>query len=257
MQLPRVGNKRDLKAVGLASVTLLSLGACATSDDLVTRQEATSQDSASDIDPLEGANRVSYKVTMFVDRNALKPVAQAYKDVLPDPAREGVRNFLDNLNSPVVFVNNVLQGDIDGAGDTLARFFVNSTFGIGGFVDRAADWGVPADQEDFGITLGRWGVDDGPYLYLPILGPSSPRDAIGLVADYAFDPQNYLKLPPAVTYGLTAIDIIDVRASNITTTDDIERTSIDSYAAVRSLYRQARAAKVKRGKLDVKDLPNF
>lgn len=208
-------------------------------------------------DPFENVNRASYDLSMFLDRNALRPVAEAYVDVVPEPARNGARNFLDNLNSPVIFVNNLLQGDGDAAGNTMTRFLINSTIGIGGLMNPAADLGYPADDEDFGITLGRWGVDAGPYLFVPVLGPSSPRDAVGYATDFAVEPLTYWRGSVWVPVGLTAVDIVDTRARNIESTDQIERTSIDGYAAVRSLYRQFREAKINKGESGVQKLPEY
>ena len=207
-------------------------------------------------DPLEGLNRLSFDVSTFVDRNALKPVAQAYVAAVPELVRDGLRNVLDNLDSPIVFANDALQGDGDAAGQTMARFLINSTAGVGGAMDPAADWGFARDSEDFGVTLGRWVVETGPYLFVPIVGPSSLRDGLGEIVDLAFDPITYWRGTMWVPIADAAADIVDTRARNLDSIDAIERTSIDAYAAVRSAYRQSRAAKVNKGETALPDLPN-
>ena len=220
---------------------------------LTASPAACATPAAEDLDPLEAVNRISFDFSMFVDRNALRPVAEAYVAVVPDPVRNGLRDCIDNLESPIVFANDLLQGDGDAAGNTMARFLINTTIGIGGLMDPAAAWGLTQDDEDFGITLGRWGDAAGPYLFIPLFGPSSPRDAFGYVTDLAFDPLTYWKGSMWVPIGEKALDIVDSRARNLESIDAIERTSVDDYAAVRSAYRQSRAAKVNKGASDVPD----
>ena len=228
----------------------LTMGAKSEAENLSSASPPASEDQ----DPFEGVNRVSFDVSMFLDRNALRPVAKAYTDVIPQPLRNGARNVLDNLNSPVILVNNLLQGDGDAAGNTTTRFLVNSTIGVAGLMDPAADWGFVRDNEDFGTTLGRWGADPGAYVFIPLLGPSSLRDAVGRITDLAFDPLTYWKGSFWLPVGVAALDTVDSRARNLDNIDAIERTSIDTYAAVRSAYRQSRAAKINNGTSEVPDL---
>ena len=166
------GSKAFL-AVALCSF----LGACATTHQPAPYNEAEIND------PLESMNRATFAVNDALDTVIMEPVARGYRAVAPEPARKGVRNFLRNLRSPVNIANQLLQGDLEGAGNDLTRFAVNSLVGVGGLFDVAGSEGYEYEREDFGQTLGKWGVDSGPYLVLPLLGPSSFRDATGLAID--------------------------------------------------------------------------
>ncbi len=210
-------------------------------------------------DPYETTNRKIFDFDNKVDDAVLLPTAKAYNAVVPEPARDGIHNFLLNLDLPVTFVNDILQGDIHHAGQTLGRFTINSTIGIGGLFDVAAKNGIPPHVEDFGVTLGQWGVGEGPYLVLPFLGPDPPRDAGGQVVDIFFDPATYITWRSSIWYSVTreGLTIIDLRARNIDTLDGIERESIDYYASIRSLYRQRRNNAINNGQPDVNELPNL
>jgi phospholipid-binding lipoprotein MlaA len=157
-----------------------------------------------------------------------------------------VKNFLDNLRSPIIFVNDLLQGEFERAGTTLIRFLMNSSFGIAGINDFAGEVGLVRHDEDFGQTLAVAGVDSGPYLMLPIFGPSNPRDGIGILIDFLLDPFQYFTNS---AFGLSRsfTRAVDTRARRYDTIDDLERTSLDFYAAVRSLHRQRRADKIRNG----------
>lgn len=215
--------------------------------------------STSDNDPYEATNRDVFALNQRLDKAVALPVAQFYVSAVPEPARDGVHNFLTNLNSPVVFANDVLQGDVDHAGETLGRFGVNSTLGLGGLIDVASKMGIAGHDTDFGITLGTWGVGEGPFLMLPLIGPAPPRDLVGKVVDIFLDPLTYVSFRSKIYYdvGLGTIGIIDLRAQNIDTLESIERTSVDYYATTRNLYLQYRKAAVNGGKPDVENLPNF
>jgi phospholipid-binding lipoprotein MlaA len=179
--------------------------------------------------------------------------------VVPDPGRQGIRNFLDNLGSFVVFANDGLQGEWDRAGTTATRFGINTTVGVLGLFDPATGWGYPQHREDFGQTLATWDVPEGPYLFLPVLGPSPPRDLTGFAVDSFFDPLTYIywKGPYTVPVTRFVINGIDIRSRNLGTLDQIERTSVDYYATVRSLYRQSRANAIANGKTNNEDLPDI
>jgi phospholipid-binding lipoprotein MlaA len=210
-------------------------------------------------DPLESWNRQVFAMNMNFDHVVLKPTAEAYVAVVPEPARDGVHNFLVNLDSPVTFANDLLQGEVELAGETLGRFGLNSTIGVGGLVDVATPAGIPGHSSDFGQTLGVWGVGPNPYLVLPLLGPSNPRDATGYVADTFMDPLNYVGIR-TYTYwaiGRGAVNILDERSRNIETLDELDQSSVDKYASMRSLYRQYRASHIRHGQSDVQDLPNM
>ena len=203
-------------------------------------------------DPLEPFNRAMFSFNEVVDNLVLRPLAQGYRFIAPKPVRRGVSNFISNLSEPVVFVNSVLQADAQNAFTAFWRLMLNTFLGFGGFYDFAGTYGnLPHRSEDFGQTLGVWGVDNGPYLVLPIIGPTSGRDALGRVADGFMDPFNYYISSGHVAdnsnrwiyvrYGVTAItareDVLDL-------TDQIYSTSFDPYATFRSAYIQRRKAQV-------------
>ena len=232
-------------ALLLAAAALL-LGACATPPtDPAARAEFEKTN-----DPFEPLNRNILDFNLFIDRIALKPVAQAYVEVVPEVGRDAIRHFLDNLNSPIIFANDLLQGQFKRAHDTFGRFLMNSTFGLGGTLDLATKAGLEKQTGDFGQTLYSWGVPDGPYLVLPIFGPSNPRDAIGMGVDGYADPWNHLASNYHYWYmGLIrgAVDGIDQRARNLDTLDQLQRNAIDFYAELRSLFRQRRASELRHG----------
>ncbi len=221
---------------------------------------STSPTSTADNDPYEATNRNIFALNQEMDKDVALPVAKFYVRTVPEPAREGVHNFIDNLNAPVVFANDVLQGDVDRAGQTLGRFSLNSTLGIGGLIDVASKMGIPYHETDFGITLGMWGFGEGPFLMLPVLGPAPPRDLVGKIVDFTvLDPTFWVSFRSEIYYeiGLGVLSTIDLRAQNIDTLESIERTSVDYYATIRNLYLQSRKAAVNRGKPDIENLPNF
>jgi len=232
------------RLLGLGALAaLLMLGACATApQDPELRAEFEAEN-----DPIEPFNRAVFGFNEVVDGVLIKPAALIYRGVVPEPARNGVRNVLDNLRSPIVLANDLLQGDFGLAGDTVARFVINSTVGVLGIFDVATGWGFPAHSQDFGHTFASWGIGEGPYLVLPILGPSNPRDATGLAAEWFSDPFNLWMHNTDrdwVVWTRAGVNGVDLRARNIETIDELQKTSIDFYAAVRSLYRQRRAAEI-------------
>jgi phospholipid-binding lipoprotein MlaA len=226
----------------------LLLTACATKDP-----EAIAQN-----DPWEPTNRAVFDFDIQVDHAVARPVAKFYRSAVPEFARNGVHNALTNLNSPVVFTNDVLQGDGDKATDTFGRFMINSTIGVGGFIDVAARMGIPGHDNDFGITLGKAGAAEGSYLVLPFAGPKPPRDLVGAGVDIAFDPLTYMSWNNSTLYMMirAGLGVLDDRAANIDVVEQIERSSIDFYATTRNLYRQNRAAQINGGN-PPQDLPNF
>lgn len=239
------GRKLALIAA-LASAT--GLGACATPpsdpEALATYQEIN--------DPLEPTNRAIFGFNMFVDRNVLKPVAKGYRSVVPDPARTGVRNFVDNLKSPLIFANDLLQGEIDRAGVTLVRFVFNSTLGVGGVYDFAAKHGdYHKHSEDLGQTFATYGIPAGPYLMAPFLGPMSTRHAVGRIGEFYADPVRIILHnmdEDWASYTLTGLDVVDARSRNIESFEAIEESAIDLYATLRSAYRQNRTKEIANGR---------
>jgi phospholipid-binding lipoprotein MlaA len=196
-------------------------------------------------DPLEPLNRHIFAVNQAVDVVLLRPLAVTYRDLVPEPIKTAVNNFLNYLKSPVILANDLLQGDWVRAGQTVERFVNNSlTLGLGDVMAPR----VPFHDEDFGQTLAVWGAAEGPYLVLPLLGPSNPRDAIGLAVDWFIDPVYWIAANndwEGFTYGRTAARMVTARVETLKITDDLERTSLDYYAAIRSLYRQRRADEIR------------
>ncbi len=220
-----------LAALALSAVTL---GGCAGSS-----APATGEADASD--PYESTNRFFYKVDDTLIRYTIKPVSDGYIYVVPAPVRTGVHNVLANLSSPVLFADDVSQGKPRRAGDTFMRFLINSTAGGLGAFDVAADWGYPGHASNFGVTLALWGVPSGPYLYLPLLGPSSPRALAGSGVDGALDPFSYV--PHG--YGLLTLNwaryglgLLDTYSRNENDLEHVKAGALDPYATFRSLYVQ-------------------
>ena len=206
-------------------------------------------------DPLEPLNRAVFRVNNALDDAVIKPVAIAYRDIVPPFYRDRLRAFVDNLAEPRIFVNDVLQGRLNAAGFTFARFFLNTTVGVAGLFDFAGTHGLPRQTGDFGQTLHAWGVADGPYVVLLLFGPSNVRDAVGLGVDLATTP------PALVTGGRSAdvtnivlgiVDGIDLRSRNIETLDEIKASSLDFYTHLKSITRQYRASQLREARgLDV------
>jgi phospholipid-binding lipoprotein MlaA len=205
-------------------------------------------------DPLEPTNRVFYKVDDTLDTAIMKPAAQAYRYVLPAPVRTGIHNVLENIGTPVRLTNDVLEGKVGRAGDTTVRFLLNTTLGVAGIFDIATIIGIPAHDNDFGLTLGVWGVREGPFLYLPILGPSNPRDVTGFAVDNAIDPFTWIgRGTTAFTIGSwtrTVVGALDERTGLLDAVDSVKKTALDPYATFRSLYRQNRASKLEKIRAD-------
>jgi phospholipid-binding lipoprotein MlaA len=178
--------------------------------------------------------------------------------VVHSDIRNSIRNFLNNVASPVIFINDILQGEASRAADTAVRFFVNSTAGMLGLFDVAADYGLERHSEDFGQTLAVWGFDDGPYVMLPLFGPSSVRATVGRVADTFMNPFTYWAANNDLTFATIAtsvVDGIDTRSRHIEELEDIENNALDFYATLRSMYRQSRQSEVLNG--DVGDIPDL
>ena len=196
-------------------------------------------------DPMESINRGVFAFNQVVDDYLVGPVAKSYRYVTPDELRSRIGNVSDNLMEPLNMVNSFLQGDFQRGMKSFWRFVLNSTVGIGGMNDVAASAGIERQNEDFGQTLAVWGVGEGPYIVLPILGPSSLRDTAGLATDWFINPVNYAiddtntEIWVALARGLVQRErLIDVL-------DDVNETSLDPYVTLRSMYRQHRAAQIR------------
>ena len=202
-------------------------------------------------DPFEPTNRVILDFNLAFDRFLLKPIAYVYKETLPAEAQKSVTNFLNNMHAPVTFANDVLQGEPGRAGTTAARFAINTLIGFGGLFDVAHELGFQLHDEDFGQTLGVWGADEGPYLMLPLFGPSNPRDGIGMLVDIFLDPFTYIFRMADIEwagYARLGLRGIDTRARHYDEFNELQRSSLDFYATLRSLYRQSRTDEINNGK---------
>ena len=231
----------------LALLALLAVSACATRPPADDRQ-AVAEFRANN-DPVEPFNRAMYDVNDAIDRAVLEPVARGYRAVVPPPVRRGITNVLSNARSPVVLANDALQGETVRFGTTLGRFLINSTIGIGGIFDVAVDLGLRPHSEDFGQTLAVAGVGEGPFLYLPLLGPSNPRDLVGLIAGILADPLTWLTFGNAqvagtASYIRTGATVVSTREGLLDTIANVRATSLDPYATIRSAYRQSRAREI-------------
>lgn len=237
--------------ISIAVILCASLGlsACATKNP-----ESLAQN-----DPWEPTNRAVFDLDVKMQHAVLNPVTHFYNNNVPEVARDGVHNALTNLNSPVVFGNDVLQGEPSKAADIFGRFVINSTVGIAGFIDVAGRMGIPSNTTDFGITLGKAGAAEGSYLVLPFLGPKPPRDLVGMGVDIAMDPLTWISFPNSTVWLIVrgGANELDEYAGNVDQVEQIERSSIDFYATTRSLYLQNRAAQVNDGKAPESNLPNF
>ena len=204
-------------------------------------------------DPIEPINRTIFFVNEALETWFIRPAAIFYQIFFPPPIREGIDNIIDNLGEPVTLVNEVLQGEGDRAAVTAERFFINTTYGVLGIFDRATEMGVEEKhKEDLGQTMAVWGVEEGFYLVLPIFGPSNPRDAIGKFVSSYVDPVSYLT-SDEVGYARMAFDGVEAYGSVADELDQVKKTSIDYYAAIRSMYRQKRASEIRNG--ETTDLP--
>lgn len=213
----------------------------------------------SEVDPLEKANRVGFAIYQFFDRNVIRPAALTYQKVLPGPLRDGIRHVLDNLGEPRTAANDVLQFRFEKAATAAIRFATNSTVGVFGFFDVATHLGVPRHENGFDLTLGRWGIKTGPYLFVPFLGPATFRDSIGYTVNVLLDPLNgpiehaaaYLVVTKGVVGGL------DTRARADSELTAVLGDATDPYATMRSLYLQNQQSKIDDNSTAVPALPDF
>jgi phospholipid-binding lipoprotein MlaA len=243
-----VGDRLQYIRLPAAVAMCLLMAACSTTPEAVEHN-----------DPFEPINRQVFELNHSLDNRVALPVATFYKSIAPDPLREHLHYFLTNLHLPVTFANDVLQTHFERGSEAIGRFAVNSTLGFLGIFDVATDWGMPYHEEDFGQTMGYYGVGEGPYLVLPLLGPDVPRDIAGGFVDHYFDPLGYLKFHHKYYWSWTrsALGFIDSRSRSVDALREIQRSSIDLYATTRSLYRQSRDLEIRNGEPDVKGLPDF
>ena len=244
----RVTNGTTKAWMSSALVVLLVLCCCGCAT--APRDSATADDVDAQHDPAEPVNRAIFKANMAADHAVMKPVAQAYVDHVPEGIQTGIRNVVQNLKEPAVAVNDALQGNVKQAWQSVERLAVNSTVGVVGAFDVAQKWGLPPHKADFGQTLAVWGVGEGPFVELPLLGPSSARDTVGTVVDMAMNPLTFVGGAPATyaSIGTGGANVVDTRAQHLHDLDELERNSLDYYATLRSVYRQHREAQINQAK---------
>jgi phospholipid-binding lipoprotein MlaA len=223
------------RLVSILLLLSLTLGGCATTGEYADAN-----------DPFEGFNRSIYNFNEKVDRYVLKPVAEGYVEVTPTPVQRGIGNFFNNLEDIGSAANNLLQMKVGRTLSDLSRVLINSTLGLGGLFDVASTANIPRYEEDFGQTLGYWGFGPGPYLVLPLLGPSSVRDTLGLVGDIYLDPLGQLD-EESVRMALKGVEIVDVRAGLLGASNMLDMAALDPYAFTRDAYLQRRLSKVYDG----------
>ena len=224
-------------------------GACSTSPEAIEQN-----------DPFEPLNREIFAFNHKLDDRVAMPAATFYKSAAPPVFREHLHYFLTNLHLPVTFANDVLQGHFERGGEAIGRFAVNTTLGLAGVFDVATDWEMPYHEEDFGQTMGWYGVGEGPYLMLPLAGPADPRDIAGGFVDGYLNPLGYIKWRHKNYYWswpIRVLSLVDSRSQSIDSLREIQRSSIDLYATTRSLFRQSRNAEIRNGEPDVMGLPDF
>jgi len=211
-------------------------------------------------DPYESTNRTIHSFNKTLDQSILKPTAEAYDFVTPTLVKHLFGNAFSHLELPAIFVNQLLQGDASEAAATFGRFTVNTIYGAGGTLDPASEVGLPKEPTDFGLTLASWGVPEGSYIELPLFGPSTTRDAFGLLVDTAFQPTTYISGGSEVviaTATVRALEIVDTRARNGRLIDDVLYRSEDSYVSLRASYIQNRRRKASGGETDLDALPDL
>ena len=225
----------SLQRLAAASLAALALAGCATGPN------------ANPADPLEPFNRGVSTFNDNLDNYALKPVAQGYQDYVPSPVRTAVGNFFSNVSDVYSAANNLMQGKPTRAVEDTMRVAINSVLGLGGLIDIATPAGLPKYKEDFGQTLGVWGVPPGPYLVLPLFGPSSVRDGTGMVVDRFMDPTTYIA-PWYASLSVSTVRVVDGRAQLLGATSLIEAAALDKYSFLRDSYLQRRAYLIRDGR---------
>ena len=207
-------------------------------------------------DPVEGFNRSMYSFNDTLDKAVLVPVAKGYRFTVPEPARDMVTNFFSNVGDVYNFANNLLQLEVTAAAQDLMRLTINTFFGVGGLFDFATPAGLPKHSQDFGVTLGKWGVPDGPYLVLPLLGPSTVRDTVGMAGNMFIDPTSYIK-PDWVSYSLYGVRLVNTRANLLDASSLLEAAALDPYSFTRDAYLARRKFLIKGGASGDASLPNY
>lgn len=256
-----------MRAIILTSILALSYGGQVFAQEPAPENVLTPDRSAPETtsvrqtavrDPFEGVNRKLYAVHDRLDRAVLEPLARGYRFITPRPVRNRVRNFLRNLDAPATLANDILQGEARRAGATIARFGMNSTVGLLGLFDPAAGVGIEHHSEDFGQTLAVWGVGSGPYLFVPVLGPTNLRDSFGTVIDGFLDPLSWAKFEGETELAMArgVGGALTIREELLEPIDAIRATAIDPYVSFRSLHAQMREADIQNSEGAPEPLPD-
>ncbi|VVE19208.1 MlaA family lipoprotein [Pandoraea terrigena] len=207
-------------------------------------------------DPIEGFNRSMYTFNDTLDKTVMTPVAKGYRFAVPQPARDMVTNFFSNVGDVYNFANNLLQLEVTAAAQDLMRLTINTFLGVGGLVDFATPAGLPKHSQDFGVTLGKWGLPDGPYLVLPVLGPSTVRDTVGMAGNMFIDPTSYIN-PNWVSYSIYGVRIVNTRANLLDASNLLEAAALDPYSFTRDAYLARRKYLINGGASGNAALPNY
>ncbi len=245
--LHQMGMETGHRPVVVVLALLLCCGGCAATTPTAS---TTADDADTEHDPAEPVNRAIFKVNVAADHAVMRPVAQAYVDHVPEGVQKGIHNVVQNLKEPAVAVNDALQGNVNQAWQSVQRLAVNSTVGVAGIFDVASQLGLPPHKADFGQTLAVWGVGEGPFVELPLLGPSNARDTVGTAVDMALNPLTFVGGAPATYAGVAtgSANVVDTRSQHLHDLDELERNSLDYYATLRSVYRQHRDAEISAAK---------
>lgn len=240
----------------VALATAVALAGAALPGTAFAQAEPTD---AASVDPWQPLNRQTFKLYLFFDDNVVVPVAKGYRAVTPADARQGLRNFITNSRSANTLMNDLLQGEVKRGGQTFARFLINTTIGFFGAGDPAKHLGIPGHQEDFGQTLAVWGVPQGPFLYLPVLGPTTVRDTFGFATDIVAEPLFWIDTDAASWAGRARFvsSVVAFREPAIDPLAQIRADSLDYYASLRSFYLQARKREIANGRQTFEDLPDI
>ena len=252
-----IQNYEDIVLVNRLTIEEKDIDNLSYSRDII-EVAANKENSEGNNDPLERMNRIIFEFNEGLQDYMLRPVANFYNKHVNATVRLGIGNFLSNLSSPIILANDLLQFNIDRAISTFSRMLINTTFGILGLADVATELGIERHKEDFGQTLGSYGVGEGFYLVLPLFGPSNPRDAIGkLFVDTYFDPVGHYASQD-INWAITGGSAIDEYSGIVDELNQVKMTSVDYYAAIRSLYRQKRKSEISNGsELELPPIPDL
>tara|TARA_Y100000815_G_scaffold47473_1_gene38879 strand:- start:659 stop:1453 length:795 start_codon:yes stop_codon:yes gene_type:complete len=212
--------------------------------------EAYESKDYSDVDPIEGFNREVWDFNLGLDKVLVRPATRGYVNVMPDPFRRGLGNAIDNFfKTPQYFINNLLQGKVGAAFGTISRLAINSTVGLGGFIDVASKMGIQKRPENFGDTLGTWGWKKSSYVQIPFKGPQTSRDIVGFIGDIFTDSLIFIGVPLWGNLVKTAGTAVDDRQESLGVLEEIEKTSLDFYSSIRSMYMQKRTDEIENDKI--------